>query len=141
MIDIFLDERYIGNAENADVFVNKFKELRRTNKLPSELNIYFDTKLKEIHIESSRGRLRRPLIVLEKEKSKVTDEVIKKCKNGEFSWKDLINNGIIEYLDASEEENALVALGEEEITDKHTHLEISPSILLGLTTESWIICH
>ena len=39
--------------------------------------------------------------------------------------------GILEVLDANEEENALVALYEEEITKKHTHLVVDPIDLLG----------
>ena len=134
MVDIFLDERFIGNVDESDNFVSKFKEMRRTNKLPSELNVYFDKKLNEIHIESSRGRVRRPVIIIENGKSKLTQDIINRCVKGEMSWKDLITNGVIEYLDAAEEENVLVALDEKDITNEHTHLEISPSILLGLTT-------
>ena len=57
-----------------------------------------------------------------------------KLEQGELTWNDLIKNEIIEYLDASEEENALVSLYPEELTPKHTHLEIDPMDLFGVVT-------
>src|SRR3989338_3423512 len=58
---------------------------------------------------------------------------IEKLKNNEIKWSDLIKEGVIEYLDASEEEMALIALTEEEITKDHTHIEIGPQVILGVT--------
>ena len=46
----------------------------------------------------------------------------------------MIEQGIIEYLDAAEEEGALVALYDEEITGDHSHVEIDPTDLLGVVT-------
>ena len=57
-----------------------------------------------------------------------------KLDQNELKWADLINQQIIEYLDASEEENALVALYEEEITPSHTHLEVDSIDLFGVVT-------
>jgi DNA-directed RNA polymerase beta subunit len=51
-----------------------------------------------------------------------------------IKWVDLIDQGIIEYVDAAEEENSLVAMNEEELSNEHTHLEIHPVDVLGLIT-------
>ena len=132
--DVYLRDVFIGQVESPKDFIKKVKEERREGKLPDSVNVGHNIDLNEIVIETSKGRARRPLIIIEKEKSKLTQDHIKKLLNNEIKWKDLTTEGIIEYLDAAEEENALVALNEEEITSDHTHLEVSPIVIMGLTT-------
>jgi DNA-directed RNA polymerase subunit B' len=45
-----------------------------------------------------------------------------------------LKQGVIEYLDSTEEESALIAFTDAEITPDHTHLEVSPIATVGLTT-------
>ena len=59
-------------------------------------------------------------------------------QKNEISWADLVNQGVIEYLDAAEEENALVAFYQDDITPEHTHLEITPLAMVGLCTRAVI---
>jgi len=134
MIDVFYNERYIGAVEDKDLFVNSIKADRRKNKLPSCLNISYNEETDLIEINTSTGRARRPLIIIENGKSKLTNEMVEKVARGDMNWDLLITEGTIEYLDASEEENSLVALYEEDITPEHTHLEISSLAILGITT-------
>jgi len=134
MVDVFLDNKYIGTVDNPSDFVKKVKEKRIGDKLLESVNLIHDPKLDEIHIETSKGRLRRPLIRVENGKSLLTKEHIDKITHGSISWDDLLKEGVIEYLDALEEEESFVALVEKDLTSKHTHLEISPVVILGLTT-------
>ncbi|MEK6862199.1 MAG: DNA-directed RNA polymerase subunit B, partial [Nanoarchaeota archaeon] len=134
MIDVYLNDKFVGNVDNPSNITKKIKENRCNGKLPATINVYFNEMLNEIYIETSNGRARRPLIVIENGKSKLNEEHIKKLNNNELKWSDLIEQGIIEYLDAAEEENAYITLNEEEITKDHTHLEINPISILGLTT-------
>ena len=134
MTDVFLDEKFIGRVEDGIIFTKKLIDSRRKNQLPYELNIQFNKKLDEIGIETTKGRVRRPVVIVENGKNKLTDEIINKSKKGEISWNDLITSGVIEYLDASEEENAFIAIDESELTPEHTHMEISPDVILGFIT-------
>ncbi|MHA1873295.1 MAG: DNA-directed RNA polymerase subunit B, partial [Candidatus Heimdallarchaeaceae archaeon] len=134
MADVYINEKLIGHVEDPKEFVMKIRKERRLGKLPDALNILYDRKQDEILIETSKGRARRPLIVVENGKPKLTPEIIEQLKNNEITWKDLVNKGIIEYIDAMEEESCLVALTPEELTEKHTHLEISPAAMVGITT-------
>jgi len=134
MVDVYLNEKYIGKVENVEEFIKKIKEKRRAGKLPGVLNVMYDKDYNEIYLESGAGRARRPLIVVQDGKSLLTQEYINKLVNNEITWDQLVKLGIIEYLDAAEEENALVALYEKDLTEKHTHLEINPITMLGLIT-------
>src|SRR3989338_5812729 len=134
MTDIFLNERYIGTTESAKDLIKQVRAERRKGVLPAELNFHHDQEYDEMFFDTTRGRARRPLIVVENGKSKLTEQHIQELKNGTIKWEKLVKDGVIEYIDAAEEENCYTSLSEEELTKDHTHLEISPLIILGLTS-------
>jgi DNA-directed RNA polymerase subunit B' len=134
MTDVYLDEKYIGTVDNPQELQKTMIEDRRKQKIPVELNINYDREFDEISIFTCTGRVRRPLIIVENGKALLTEEHKEKLRNNELAWSDLTEQGIIEYLDANEEENILVALYEKELTEKHSHLEIDPVAILGLIT-------
>ena len=65
MTDLYLDDIFIGTVEKPKDFVNNIKAERRNGKLPSTLNINYNENFNEIYIELSKGRARRPVIVVE----------------------------------------------------------------------------
>lgn len=131
MVDVYLNGKFVGSTDDAQCFVEKFRSLRRSGKVDATVSISYDEVHDSVFIEADSGRVMRPLIVVKDGKPLLTDEHIKKLEKGEISWDDLIKQGIIEYLDASEEENALVAITPEDLTEKHTHLEIAPFGIFG----------
>jgi DNA-directed RNA polymerase subunit B' len=133
MADVFLDGKFIGTVKEPEKFVNEIRERRRKGLISSQINIAYHKNLDEVKILTDSGRVRRPAIIVEDGKPKLTEEHLQKLKNGTMSWEDLISNGIIEYLDAEEEENCYIALREEDLTKEHTHLEIDPAIILGFS--------
>ena len=132
MIDVYLNQRFVGSVENLEQFIESVKDKRKSSKLPYDISIYYDKELNEIYLDSTRGRTVRMLIRAKEGKSLLTKEHVDKLINNEITWESLIKDGILEYVDAAEEENALVALNEEELTPDHTHVEISSIVILGI---------
>lgn len=129
---IYLNGKFVGYHPDGKNLANRLRERRRMNELNYQVNVYFNEKVNELHIISDRGRVRRPYLVIENGKLRLTPEIMKRVKNNELGWQHLVKMGIIEYLDAQEEENSLIAAKEQEITDEHTHLEVDPSNIFGV---------
>ena len=133
MVDIFLDGKFIGAINEPEKLVSDIRMKRRNGLISSQVNVAYHKYLDEVKILTESGRVRRPAIIVENGKPKLTSEHIQKLKTGMITWEDLIKNGVMEYLDAEEEENCFIALREKDLTPEHTHLEIDPSIILGLS--------
>ncbi len=134
MTDVFLNEKFVGTIENSKEYIKQLRLERRNGTISSELNFCFDTDYDELYLDTTRGRARRPLIIVEGAKSKFTEKHLEELRSGSLKWDKLVKDGIIEYIDAGEEENCYVSLSEEDLTKEHTHLEISPITMLGIGT-------
>src|SRR3989338_6207277 len=104
MTDVYLDEKYIGTIEHPKDFVKNFIEERRKQKLHTTININYESEFDEVSIFTATGRVRRPLIIVENGKALLTDEHMKKLASNDMRWQDLLEQGVLEYLDANEEE-------------------------------------
>lgn len=132
--ELYLNSKILGNIDDSKSFIEQFKEDRRKGKISSEINIRYKEAEKEIHLYSSKGRVTRPLILVKNGKPLLTQKHLDQLEKKEIQFSDLVLQGVLEYLDAAEEENALVAFVEEDLTVEHTHLEISPLGITGLVT-------
>jgi len=133
MSEVFLNSRYIGKVTSGKDYANQLVNLRRNNKFPASVNVFYDSRFDQVFIESGSGRCIRPLIVAKDGKSLLTDSIVEKLNKNELKWQDLVQQGVIEYLDSMEEENAIVSLKEHNLSPEDTHLDISPIDIFGLT--------
>ncbi len=131
---IFLNGRLLGSHPSPKSFVNDIKKARRKDILSSEVNVNYYEDIQEIQINCDHGRVRRPLLIADRSKLKLEKKHIDKVISGAWSWTDLIRRGIVEYLDAEEEESSYIAMEPHnlESDSTHTHLEITPSAILGI---------
>ncbi len=131
--DIFYNGRFVGAVEDATSFIKMVKNERRSVKLPVEMSVRFDKLLDTVFISSEIGRVIRPLIIVKDGKSMLKKEHLELVKEGALAWKDLFRKGILEYLDAAEEDDCYICLGEDKLTEEHTHLEIDELDIFGVS--------
>jgi len=138
MTPVYINGRVVGYVEDPEGFVEEFRRLRREGVIDKRANIAYHEDLNEVHINCDRGRVVRPLLVVEDGEVKLTEEHLEKLRKGEITWKELEEEGVIEFLDAEEEDNALIAPSLEEFYSlpeeerkKYTHVELDPAAIFG----------
>ncbi|MEK6858927.1 MAG: DNA-directed RNA polymerase subunit B'' [Nanoarchaeota archaeon] len=132
--DVFFNGRFIGSVRSVVDFVRSVREARRQGEFPPELSIQSKSETGSAVISTEIGRVLRPLIIVKEGSPLLKDEHILMLEQGKLSWTDLVKEGIIEYLDASEEEDAFVALYPDKINETTTHLEVDLIDVFGLIT-------
>jgi DNA-directed RNA polymerase subunit B len=133
-VDVFYNGFLVGQVQEPAQFVDSVKSARRSGAVSRLLNIHYKKKQGIVQVTTEKNRIRRPLIVVRDSKALVTEEHLKKMELGELKWSDLVNEGVIEYLDALEEEGALIAIDDSNIVEKHTHMEVNPLAIFGIST-------
>jgi len=131
--DIYFNGKYVGQTADPEAFVDAIRKKRRMGLLTDQINIAFYHEFNEVRILTENGRVRRPLVIVENGKPRLTQAVIERLKKGTMAWGDLVKQGMVEYLDAMEEEKTFVAVDEDSLTKEHTHMEIDPSAILGVS--------
>ena len=135
---VFVDGKLIGYAMNGKILTQEFRSLRRHGNINSHVSICLfepinKKAISRIYVSLDSGRVLRPLTIVENGKSLVDSTILNRVRDRELSWSDLLKMGVIELLDANEEENAFISVDKNSINSKHTHMEIFPAAILGVT--------
>ncbi len=125
---IYVDGRLIAFTDSPRELIKFLNE--RRGELDPEINFTYNEEENAVYVNADAGRIRRPVIPVEKLKEAI--EILPKVESGEVSFSDLVKRGIVVLLDVDEEESALIAYSLDQLTDKHTHLDFAPYMMFGV---------
>ncbi|EIN13988.1 DNA-dependent RNA polymerase II second largest subunit [Punctularia strigosozonata HHB-11173 SS5] len=182
---VFVNGVWMGVHRDPLNLVKTIKKLRRKDDISPETSVVRDIRERELRISTDAGRVCRPLFIVENQQLVLKKSHIEKLhkhntepvlddagaptfdENGkqrffQYQFDELVKEGVIEYLDAEEEETVMICMTPEDLenarlkqqghdpsqddpdfdpaariktgTQAHlwTHCEIHPSMILGI---------
>ncbi|KAL5334855.1 beta and beta-prime subunits of DNA dependent RNA-polymerase [Aspergillus crustosus] len=170
---VFVNGVWVGIHRDPAHLVNTMLSLRRRNMISHEVSLIRDIREREFKIFTDAGRVCRPLYVidndpknhirkLEQDKDLPADMDPEDRREQYFGWDGLVKSGVVEYVDAEEEETIMISMTPEDLEiskqlqagyalpeEEHdinkrvrsilsqrahtwTHCEIHPSMILGV---------
>ena len=164
---VFVNGVWMGVHRDPANLVKTLKKLRRKDDISPEVSVVRDIRERELRLYTDAGRVCRPLFIVEDQTLLLTKQHIQWLSDGEddnhhdFKWDSLVKSGVVELLDAEEEETVMICMTPEDLensrlqsqgvdttpegdfdpaarlkapTNIHTwtHCEIHPSMILGV---------
>ncbi len=135
---VFVNGKWVGMVAKAHLLLEKLRSMKRTLDINYETGISYKLRERSIFINTDSGRVMRPLLVVKEQKPLLTKERVEQLK-GKLSprYKDsytaLMADGLMEFLDVSEEDNAMIAMYIKDLEkdSQYTHCEIHPCLIYG----------
>ena len=150
---IFVNGCWVGLHRQPDELVSTLRSLRRNQNLPVDVAVVWDIRAKELRLYSDPGRICRPLFIVDSAMNDATGDGVSTLRLNKshinrirdsgmtdditqlYQWKHLMSDGIVEFIDANEEESCMIAMSTDDLSDPaytYTHMEIHPSMILGI---------
>ncbi len=110
LIRVYVNGDLVGLHEDPKMLVAEIRERRRSGLLSHEVNVRFDENMGEIILNCDEGRIRRPLLVVKDGHLVLSRKHLDDLKLGRLRFSDLVRNGVVEWVDAEEEEDTFIAI-------------------------------
>ena len=124
---VYVNGDLVGTHTESSKLLAEIRERRRCGLLSQEINIRFDEEMDEIIINCDEGRLRRPLLVINEGRTILTRKHIEGMREKKVKWNDLFREGVLEWLDAEEEEDSMIVVDAFDAPDRCEHCKRSLS--------------
>jgi DNA-directed RNA polymerase II subunit RPB2 len=135
---VFVNGVWQGVHRDPNFMCSTLKKLRRHGDIMPEVSIVRDVRERELRIFTDAGRVCRPLFIVDEDQRLVlkqqhvqqlmdgykapepaidedTGERINSDEPIPYGWQSLVDEGIVEYLDADEEETVMICMTPEDL--------------------------
>lgn len=142
---VFLNGQILGVHTRPIDFVQGLRQMRRRGLAGEFVSVYLHEGQRAVNIATDGGRVCRPLIIVDYETGRPTlkQRHLEALASEVITVRDLLRQGVVEYVDCNEENNTLIALTERELEIaiqqglenremRFTHLEIDAFSILGV---------
>nr|WNL49561.1 DNA directed RNA polymerase subunit 2 [Marseillevirus sp.] len=133
---VFLNGVIMGSTDSPKELINELSALKRAGNFFWDCCFVFDEKHNEVRVNCDAGRLIRPLMVVKDGKLEFGQEHFERLMKGDITWQEFIGLGIVEILDAEQQEHSLICPSAEQLiqnkSTKWTHCEIHPLLVYGV---------
>ncbi|QSG07832.1 DNA-directed RNA polymerase subunit B [Halapricum desulfuricans] len=129
---VYVNGSLVGTHPDPEQLAEQIRQARRRGEISEMVNVSVKDRTDEVIVNADAGRARRPLIVVEDGEPLLTEREVELLEADEIDFQALVDRGYIEFIDAEEEEDILVAVDREELTEDHTHLEVDPQLIFGI---------
>ena len=137
---LVLNGKILGTHKDSKKIYDLLVEAKRSGHLNIYTSIVWDINSNSINICTEGGRSVRPLYIVDKNNTLRFDKEYADEISSDTKWADMIcsiNNKrpIVEYLDVEESNSRIIAMNIKDLnktTTAFTHMEIHPSLILGV---------
>ena len=133
---VFLNGDWLGITQHPYNLKLKLDDMKAQNKIDPTIGVLYDIENREIKVNCEGGRLFRPVLKVKNNRLNVTREMINAIALEEpsgplmiKSWEEFMlkNPGVIEYIDAEEQDQCMIAMYPHRIENmrvkQHTSLD------------------
>lgn len=142
---VFLNGLMLGIHLRPVKLVEDLRMMRRRGLTGEFVSVYLHEGQRAVHIATDGGRVCRPLIIVDYDTGlpRLKQYHVEALAVGAMDVKDLLQQGVVEYVDCNEENNTLIAVTEKDLEVaisqglykrrmRYTHLEVDPFTILGV---------
>jgi DNA-directed RNA polymerase II subunit RPB2 len=120
---VFVNGVWMGVHRDPTNLIETLKKLRRKDDVHPEVSIVRDIRERELRLYTDPGRVCRPLFIVEEQHLALQKKHVRWLTQGttddgeDFKWQHLAKSGVIELLDAEEEETVMICMTPEDLED------------------------
>ncbi|KAG5353664.1 DNA-dependent RNA polymerase II [Termitomyces sp. Mn162] len=154
---VFVNGVWMGVHRDPANLVKTIKKLRRKDDISPEVSVVRDIREKELRLYTDAGRVCRPLFIVENQQLALEKKHVRWLSNGkddngaDYKWESLVKGGVVELLDAEEEETVMISMTPEDLeTSRLQQSGVNPTanedfdpaarLKAGINSHTWTHC-